>query len=133
MHNELSIQFSCYLAGSSLGSLYWKISYGLINILYLVSYNNYSMNHIAGLDMDNLITQPTNLLITDGYPRQEIIKKNHLQRELQQLLMKFFERSFPEPNRAKLFNPQSDPQLLLVCNPSELMIEMLFILTKIIN
>ena len=83
--------------------------------------------------MDNLTTQPTNLLITDGYPRQEIIKKTHLQRELQQLLMVFFERSFSEPNRAKLFNPQSDPQLLLVCNPSELMIEMLFILTKIIN
>jgi Cft2 family RNA processing exonuclease len=58
------------LAGSSLGSLYWKISYGLINILYLVNYNNYSMNHIAGLDMDNLTNQPINLLITDGYPRQ---------------------------------------------------------------
>ncbi len=45
-----TIQFCCYLAGGTLGSLYWRISFGLINILYLVEYNNYSLHHIGGLD-----------------------------------------------------------------------------------
>ena len=31
-----SIQFACYLAGGYSGSLYWRISYGLVNILYFV-------------------------------------------------------------------------------------------------
>lgn len=73
-----SIQFACYLAGGYLGSIYWRISYGLVNILYLVEYNNYSMNHINGLDFDNLATIPTHLLVTDAYPRTEIIKKNSI-------------------------------------------------------
>ena len=51
-----------------------------MNIVYLVNYNNYSLNHIHGLDMDNLVTQPTNLLITDGYPRTSIVKKTHINR-----------------------------------------------------
>ncbi len=70
-----TLQFCCYLAGGCLGSLYWRISYGLINILYLVEYNNYSLHHIAGLDFDNLATQTTSLLITDAYPRPTTIKR----------------------------------------------------------
>ena len=31
-----TIQFASYLSGGYLGSLYWRISYGLVNILYLV-------------------------------------------------------------------------------------------------
>lgn len=34
------------------------------------------MNHLNGLDFDNLSTIPTHLLVTDGYPRQEIINNN---------------------------------------------------------
>jgi Cft2 family RNA processing exonuclease len=64
------IHFCCYLAGGYLGSVYWRISYGLVNILYLVDFNNYSMQHIGGLDLDNIQSQTINLLITDGYPRR---------------------------------------------------------------
>jgi len=45
------ISFCCYLAGGYLGSVYWRISCGLINILYLVDFNNYCMQHIGGLDL----------------------------------------------------------------------------------
>ena len=72
-----------------MGSLYWRISYGLVNIIYLVNYCNYSLNHISGLDMENLKTQPTNLLITDSYPNKDIVKKGDLLYELKNLVSEF--------------------------------------------
>jgi hypothetical protein len=62
-----SVHFSSYQAGGSLGSLCWKIHYGLINILYLVEYNNYFLNHINGLDLEAIKSQPINLMLTDMY------------------------------------------------------------------
>ena len=62
-----SVHFSCYQAGGSLGSLCWKIHYGLINILYMVEYNNYFLNHINGLDLEAIKSQPINLMLTDMY------------------------------------------------------------------
>ena len=64
---EKKLYFGCYLAGGCLGSLYWRISYGLINVLYLVDYNNYAMAHLAGIDTIQVAAQPTHLLITDSY------------------------------------------------------------------
>jgi hypothetical protein len=46
-----TVFFSSYQAGGALSSICWKIRMGLINILYMVDYNNYSLNHINGLDL----------------------------------------------------------------------------------
>jgi hypothetical protein len=127
-----ALQFACYLAGGSLASLYWRISYGLVNIVYLVGYNNYAMNHIAGLEMESLSAQPTHLLITDGYARKSPIKRNALYRQLMQTLLTFYERNNMEPNKPKLFS-QQDQQLLIVCSPSELLVELLFVLCRVVN
>lgn len=113
-----SIQFACYLAGGYLGSLYWRISYGLVNILYLVEYNNYSMNHIGGLDFDNLATIPTQLLITDPYPRQEVVKRQSIYQEMMGVVLNFYKQNYIEPNKPKTFNPQHDQQLLVACYPT---------------
>lgn len=72
---DKKIHFCCYLAGGYLGSVYWRISYGLINIVYLVDYNNYCMQHIGGLDLENLRSQSTHLLLTDAYPRNDDMKR----------------------------------------------------------
>lgn len=128
-----TIQFACYLAGGYLGGLYWRISYGLVNILYLVEYNNYSMNHINGLDFDNLATIPTHLLITDSYPRTEIIKKNNIYQEVMQVVLNFYNKNHIEPNKPKTFSSQYDQQLLIACYPSELIVEMLFVLRKVVS
>lgn len=46
-----NVHFTCFQAGGALGSLAWRISTGLLTILYLVDYNNYFLNHINGLDL----------------------------------------------------------------------------------
>jgi hypothetical protein len=63
-----NIHFSSYQAGGALSSLCWKVRLGLINILYLVDYNNFSLNHINGLDLEAIKNQPINLLMTDMCP-----------------------------------------------------------------
>ena len=61
---EKIIYFTCYSAGSSMGNLAWRVSFGLVNILYLVEYNNYSLYHMGGIDLSQIM-QPTDILITD--------------------------------------------------------------------
>lgn len=63
-----SVYFSCYQAGGSLSGICWKIRMGMVNILYLIDYNNFSLNHINGLDFEAIKNQPVNLLLTDTYP-----------------------------------------------------------------
>lgn len=93
------------MAGGYLGSVYWRISYGLVNILYLVDYNNYNMFHIGGLDIDNLKNQTAHLLITDVYaPTDRDTKKDKLYVELKQKLMNFYQKNGVDPNRPKSFN-----------------------------
>ncbi len=46
-----NVHFTCFQAGGALGSLAWRISTGLLTVLYLVDYNNYFLNHINGLDL----------------------------------------------------------------------------------
>jgi Cft2 family RNA processing exonuclease len=65
---EKIIYFTCFSAGGNMGSLSWRLSYGIVNILYLVEYNNYSMYHINGLELPQIM-QPTDILITDTYKK----------------------------------------------------------------
>lgn len=60
------IYFTGYSAGGNTGSIAWRISFGIVNILYLVEYNNFSLHHINGLDF-NQVKQPIDILITDSY------------------------------------------------------------------
>lgn len=76
------------------------------------------MNHINGLDFDNLATIPTHLLVTDAYPRAEIIKKNSIFQEMMQVVLNFYRQHGIEPNKPKTFSVQHDPQLLIACYPS---------------
>lgn len=62
-----------------MGSLAWRLSFGLVNIFYLVDYNNFSLYHINGLDLTQII-QPTDILITDTYKNYDdsFMKKTQL-------------------------------------------------------
>ena len=72
------VQISCYLSGGTICNVYWRITYGLINIVYLVQYNNYPLHHINGLNFDGLTANNTHLLITDTYPRSHSIKSDQI-------------------------------------------------------
>ena len=48
-------------------------------------------------------------------------------------MLDFYEENSIDLAKPKLFNPQQDQQLLVVCHPSELIIELLFVLSKIVN
>ena len=117
-----------------MGSVYWRISYGLVNILYLVDYNKYNMYHIGGLDIDNLKNQTAHLLITDVYPPSEKqdIKKDKLYIELKQKLLSFYQKNCIDPNKPKPFNLEQDSKLLISCYPNELVVEVLATVRKII-
>ena len=39
-----NVHFTCFQAGGALGSLAWRVSTGLLTVLYLVDYNNYFLN-----------------------------------------------------------------------------------------
>ena len=73
------VYFTGYSAGGNTGSVAWRISFGIVNVLYLAEYNNFSLHHINGLDF-NQLNQPIDILITDGYQEtdEEAIKKKHL-------------------------------------------------------
>lgn len=49
-----------------MGGVGWRLSYGLINLLYLVGYNNYSLQHIEGVDI-GMLGMPLDILVTDTY------------------------------------------------------------------
>jgi hypothetical protein len=76
------------------------------------------MHHISGLDFEHLSTQTTNLLITDAYPRQNVIKTNDIYHEVRQAIINFYRQNHIEPNKPKTFNPQHDQKLLLACYPN---------------
>ena len=48
---EKVIYFTSYTAGSCMDNIAWRLSFGIVNIVYLVEYNNYSLYHISGLDL----------------------------------------------------------------------------------
>lgn len=62
-----------------MGSLAWRLSFGKINIVYMIEYNNYSLYHINGLDIQSM-TNPIDIFITDTYRNVDdlLIKKQAL-------------------------------------------------------
>jgi hypothetical protein len=101
-------------------SLSWRLSYGIVNILYLVEYNNYSMYHINGLDIP-LIMQPTNILITDTYRMVDDVsmKKIQIYQKIKNILINFYEKnglSFSRPTI--MTNIEVEKKILFVCYPN---------------
>lgn len=129
---DKKIHFCCYLAGGYLGSVYWRISFGLINIVYLVDYNNYCMQHIGGLDLENLRSQSTHLLLTDAYPRNDDMKRERFYANLKEKVVRFYLDNNLDPNKPKMFNPEHDNKLLISCYPTELTVEILATMSKIV-
>jgi len=74
-----------------MGSLSWRLSFGIVNIVYLVQYNNYSMYHIGGLDLEQVM-QPTDILITDTYKNidDSWMKKVQLYQKIKNILVNFY-------------------------------------------
>ena len=91
---EKIIYFTSYSAGSSMGNLAWRVSFGLVNILYLVEYNNYSLYHIGGLELAQ-IRQPTDNLITDVCPDipDQSMNKNRLYTLVKDAILSFYEKN----------------------------------------
>lgn len=78
---------------------------GLVNILYLVDYNNFSQNHTNGLDFEAIKSQPISLLLTDLCPSipDEVIKKDKLYIDIKNILIDFYARQNIDPNRPRPF------------------------------
>lgn len=78
---------------------------GMVNILYLIDYNNFSLNHINGLDFEAIKNQPVNLLLTDIYPTigDEKIKKDKLYTDIKNILVDFYSRQSIDPARPRQF------------------------------
>lgn len=59
-----------------------------------MEYNNYSLYHINGLELPQIM-QPTDILITDTYKNidDSWMKKNQLYLKIKNLLMNFYERN----------------------------------------
>lgn len=100
-----SVYFSCYQAGGTLSGLCWKIRMGLVNILYLIDYNNFSLNHINGLDFEAIKNQPVNLLLTDMCPMigDDRIKKDKLYIDIKNILLDFYSKQAIDPVRPRPF------------------------------
>lgn len=77
-----------------------------MNIVYLVEYNNYSLYHINGLDIDNIL-QPTDILITDTYKdiAGDKLKKQDLYEKIKNIVNDF--------NSSCNENPKSRNQSML--------------------
>lgn len=103
-----------------MGSVYWRITFGLVNIVYLVDYNNYNMQHIGGLDLDNLRSQSTHLLLTDAYQRSDDMKRERFYQSLKEKVVSFYHANNLDPTKPKMFNPEHDSKLLISCYPTEL-------------
>lgn len=127
------LHFCCYLAGGYLGSVYWRITFGLVNIVYLVDYNNYTMQHIGGLDLDNLRGLSTHLLLTDAYQRSDDIKRERFYQSLKEKVVSFYLANNLDPTKPKMFNPEHDSKLLISCYPAELTVEILATMSKIVS
>ena len=143
---EKIIYFTCYSAGSSMGNLAWRISFGLVNILYMVEYNNYSLHHIGGLDLSQVM-QPTDVLITDTchHIDDEHMKKTHLYDLVKDAIVKFYEKNGllvnkMHPKDVKLgIKPdmkaghKGESKLLLCCEPGELVMEVMAVGKRVLE
>ena len=71
----------------------------------MVDFNNFSLNHINGLDLEAVKNQPISLLLTDMYPMiaDEKIKKDKLYIEIKKTLLEFYVRQGIDPTRPKSF------------------------------
>jgi len=74
-------------------------------MLYLVDFNNFSLNHINGLDLEAIKNQPINILLTDMYPviPDDKIKKDKLYVELKKIMIDFYTRQGIDPVRPRPF------------------------------
>lgn len=91
------------------------------------------MHHISGLDLDNLKSQSTHLLITDACSqRVEDMKKDKLYQSLKQKIVEFFVGSGVDPTKPGGFSPKNDPKMLIPCYPTELTVEILATVRKVV-
>lgn len=130
-----SVYFSCYQAGGTLSGLCWKIRMGLVNILYLVDYNNFSLNHINGLDFEAIKNQPVDLLLTDMCPMigDEKIKKDKLYIDIKSILLDFYLKQSIDPARPRPFFGDNEKRILFTCHPEEMLMEIMITLRKVIT
>lgn len=77
-----------------MGSLAWRLSFGIVNILYMVDYNNYSLYHINGVNLEQILS-PTDIFITDTYKNidDSWVKKTSLYQKIKDILLRFYERN----------------------------------------
>lgn len=82
------------------------------------------MQHIGGLDIDNLKSQSTHLLITDVYSKigEDSHKKEKLYQDLKHNLINFYQQRNIDITKPKMFNIEHDDQLLISCYPSEIVV-----------
>lgn len=77
-----------------MGSLAWRLSYGIVNIMYLVEYTNFSLHHINGLNLQQIMS-PIDILVTDTYRNinDSEIKKSYLYQKVKEILIKFYTKN----------------------------------------
>lgn len=103
-----------------MGSLAWRLSFGIVNILYLVSFNNYSLYHIDGVELAQIM-QPTDILVTDTYRniQDDRMKKNYLYAKVKETILKFYERNGISNGKAGLMvGGEPQKKLLISCYPN---------------
>ncbi len=103
-----------------MGSLAWRLSFGIVNVLYMVEYNNYSLYHINGLDLQQIMA-PINIFITDTYNNVDDswIKKSQFYQRIKEIIVKFYERngmSFEKPPVA--INSDMERKIVFSCYPN---------------
>lgn len=103
-----------------MGSLVWRLSFGMINMLYLVEYNNYSLYHINGLNLEQILS-PTDIMITDAYKDidDSWVKKTSLYRRIKDILLSFYERNnmnFEKPLAGMSIDPEK--KIVFSCYPN---------------
>lgn len=107
-----------------MGSLAWRLSFGLVNILYMVEYNNYSLYHINGINLEQILA-PTDIFITDTYRNVDDswIKKSYLYNRIKDILTRFYDRNGLASEKSPLgFNNENDRKIVLTCSPNEMLV-----------
>lgn len=111
-----------FCIGNSVGACAWKMQLDLINILYLVSYNNYTEYHIESIDLTNLAKQRFDIIITDA---------NHDQRTDDFKLSNQSNYAVIENQLTNALEQQQKKNCgntLIMCYPNERFIEILLML-----